>query len=389
MHLLLCTQLPEDFLLYVVDCSIYVFGVIRRTNSRATGIAQVHFHFPYMLSVALVAGGTRYLYLKPRGISLSTKHFLYDRHELLVEIRRDLWGNLIARRFYSYIHRANCTPSMRTLYERDAPLPPFANRRRRKRGIVVRAYTEELCVVAHEEAVGLEKLFDAQCHRSPPGSRSELDEKIIESTRFGLAADIREAHGRLPRRYPDIVARHHDIAHFPFDFRELLCVDAFGKSSFQTMKLGESKRGDVGLLSLNTSHSDSFSWDTLRARPHYTFFHSPFPLRPYGFFRVFGFRQLADSPNIPRPEYNACMFTVYVIYNREHGKIYIGKTKDLRQRLELHKTVTFPNAYTARFSGEWMVIYTEQASDRTAALRREKQLKSFRGREFVKKHIPR
>jgi hypothetical protein len=38
------------------------------------------------------------------------------------------------------------------------------------------------------------------------------------------------------------------------------------------VELRESKRGKIRLLSFNTSHSDSFSWDTLRARPHYTFF---------------------------------------------------------------------------------------------------------------------
>lgn len=55
----------------------------------------------------------------------------------------------------------------------------------------------------------------------------------------------------------------------------------------------------------------------------------------------------------------------------------------------LHTGKTFSNSYTARFSGDWVVIYTEQTNDRVSALRREKQLKSYRGREFVKTHIPR
>jgi predicted GIY-YIG superfamily endonuclease len=61
----------------------------------------------------------------------------------------------------------------------------------------------------------------------------------------------------------------------------------------------------------------------------------------------------------------------------------------LVNRLQLHKKSTFQKSYTARFSGDWMVIYTEQTSDRGAALKREKQLKSYRGREFVKTYIPR
>ena len=83
------------------------------------------------------------------------------------------------------------------------------------------------------------------------------------------------------------------------------------------------------------------------------------------------------------------MYTVYALYNFAHQKIYIGQTKDLRNRLRLPKKAIFRTAYTTRFSGDWVVIYTEQTSDRASALRREKQLKSYRGREFVKTHIPR
>jgi putative endonuclease len=78
------------------------------------------------------------------------------------------------------------------------------------------------------------------------------------------------------------------------------------------------------------------------------------------------------------------MYTVYALYNPDHKKIYIGQTRDIKNRIILHKNATFSNSYTSRFSGHWVVIYSEQANDRTQALRREKQLKSFRGREFVK-----
>ncbi len=79
---------------------------------------------------------------------------------------------------------------------------------------------------------------------------------------------------------------------------------------------------------------------------------------------------------------------VYALYNKKHDRIYIGQTKDLKQRLELHKSKSFTTSYTARFDGEWDLIYTEHVSDRKEALKREKQLKSYRGREFIKKYIP-
>ena len=82
------------------------------------------------------------------------------------------------------------------------------------------------------------------------------------------------------------------------------------------------------------------------------------------------------------------MNTLYAIYNKKHDRIYIGQTADLNQRLNLHRNKKF-KGYTANFDGEWRLIYQEKVSDRRAALLREKQLKSFRGREFVKKYIPR
>ena len=81
------------------------------------------------------------------------------------------------------------------------------------------------------------------------------------------------------------------------------------------------------------------------------------------------------------------MYYVYAIYNRKNNKFYIGQSVDLTARLELHNEKEF-KGYTSRFDGHWEIIYSEQVKSRTDALKREKQLKSFRGREFIKQHIP-
>lgn len=82
------------------------------------------------------------------------------------------------------------------------------------------------------------------------------------------------------------------------------------------------------------------------------------------------------------------MYFIYAIYNIKHNKIYIGQTKNLDERIKLHNDHLFKNCYTSRFDGEWRLIYTEKADNLQNALKREKQLKSFRGREFIKKYIP-
>jgi len=83
------------------------------------------------------------------------------------------------------------------------------------------------------------------------------------------------------------------------------------------------------------------------------------------------------------------MYWIYALYNKEKNKIYIGQTDDLNERLSAHKDGRFKRSFTAKNRGEWELIYTEEVSDRVEALRREKQLKSYQGRVFVKSHIPR
>ncbi len=79
------------------------------------------------------------------------------------------------------------------------------------------------------------------------------------------------------------------------------------------------------------------------------------------------------------------MFFVYAIYNRKHNKIYIGQTKDLKERINLHNRGIFKTSFTSRYDGIWILIYKELLKTRQESLMREKQLKSFRGREFIKK----
>ena len=82
------------------------------------------------------------------------------------------------------------------------------------------------------------------------------------------------------------------------------------------------------------------------------------------------------------------MFYIYALYNRKNDKIYIGQTKDLEERLRLHKNQVFKTSFTSRFDGEWELIYKEKVNNRKEALLREKQLKSYQGRQFIRRLIP-
>jgi putative endonuclease len=79
------------------------------------------------------------------------------------------------------------------------------------------------------------------------------------------------------------------------------------------------------------------------------------------------------------------MYTVYVIYSVSFNKIYIGQTDGLDRRLFEHNNGLL-SSYTKRYK-PWKIVYTEEYETRSEALKREKQLKSQKGREFIWNHI--
>ena len=79
------------------------------------------------------------------------------------------------------------------------------------------------------------------------------------------------------------------------------------------------------------------------------------------------------------------MYYVYVIYNADKNKIYIGYTDDLGKRLKRHNKLlpSKSSSYTIKNSGKWVLAHQEEKSSRVEAVIREKQLKSYRGRKFI------
>ena len=75
------------------------------------------------------------------------------------------------------------------------------------------------------------------------------------------------------------------------------------------------------------------------------------------------------------------MFTVYVLYSEKYNKIYIGYTSNIEQRLLSHNELE-TKGYTSKFR-PWRLIYTEVFSEKSEAMKREKQLKTAKGREFI------
>ena len=76
------------------------------------------------------------------------------------------------------------------------------------------------------------------------------------------------------------------------------------------------------------------------------------------------------------------MYTVYVIYSQKYNKIYIGHTSNLEQRLLSHNELA-SKGWTRKYR-PWELILFEEYPDKSSAMKREIELKTHKGRDFIR-----
>jgi len=76
---------------------------------------------------------------------------------------------------------------------------------------------------------------------------------------------------------------------------------------------------------------------------------------------------------------------MYYTYQSENdGNLYVGFTKDLKQRFDQHKKGMVDSTKNRR---PLKLIYYEACTDREDATRREKHLKTHYGRMYLRKRL--
>lgn len=75
------------------------------------------------------------------------------------------------------------------------------------------------------------------------------------------------------------------------------------------------------------------------------------------------------------------MFYVYALKSKE-GKLYIEQTNDLKRRLFEHNNGL--TRYTTNIKTTWKLLYSEVFQTRSEAMKREKELKTGKGGEFIR-----
>ena len=80
------------------------------------------------------------------------------------------------------------------------------------------------------------------------------------------------------------------------------------------------------------------------------------------------------------------MYTVYALHSLEFNKIYIGFTSDIDKRLDAHNHIS-NRGWTKKFQ-PWTLIFEQKYELKSDSMKQEKQLKSAKGRVFVRSLIP-
>jgi putative endonuclease len=69
-------------------------------------------------------------------------------------------------------------------------------------------------------------------------------------------------------------------------------------------------------------------------------------------------------------------YFVYIAYNKNFDKFYIGQTNNLERREFEHSNKL--SEYTSKYRGKWKVLYAENYQTRAKVMTREKFLKKTR-----------
>ncbi|MHC4716499.1 MAG: GIY-YIG nuclease family protein [Planctomycetota bacterium] len=79
-------------------------------------------------------------------------------------------------------------------------------------------------------------------------------------------------------------------------------------------------------------------------------------------------------------------FWVYILENST-GRFYVGHTDSLRRRVEQHNDSSSAGGrYTAKH-GPWRLVWSEEHPSRSAAMAREKQIKSMKSARWIRDHL--
>ncbi len=79
------------------------------------------------------------------------------------------------------------------------------------------------------------------------------------------------------------------------------------------------------------------------------------------------------------------MYQIYILYSAIKDRYYIGFTSDiLSERIRRHNT---NHAGFTGKTGDWVLVYFESYDGKESAMKREREIKSWKSRKLIEKLI--
>jgi putative endonuclease len=76
--------------------------------------------------------------------------------------------------------------------------------------------------------------------------------------------------------------------------------------------------------------------------------------------------------------------SVYILESESTGRFYIGQAKSVSDRLAYHNA---GYSISLRNRGPWKLVYQEQYATRSEAIKRERQLKSWKDHKMIERLV--
>lgn len=76
------------------------------------------------------------------------------------------------------------------------------------------------------------------------------------------------------------------------------------------------------------------------------------------------------------------MYSVYILKSKKNSQYYVGYTNDLDARLKLHNA---NKVQATKNLGPWEIFYSEQFQTEQEAIKRERQIKSWKSRRAIER----
>ena len=80
------------------------------------------------------------------------------------------------------------------------------------------------------------------------------------------------------------------------------------------------------------------------------------------------------------------MFWVYVLQNPK-GHFYVGQTDNVRTRVASHNRTDKISGKFTRKNGPWTLVWSEEHSHRSGAMRREREIKNWKSARLIRDRL--